>query len=92
MEKLLNARSLLLQKKEECMRKIREIGSLPSEAYEKYQGEDPENILKKLKEVKAKLKGFSHVNKKALDQYVNFTEQQQELQKRKDEVDQAEKV
>jgi structural maintenance of chromosome 3 (chondroitin sulfate proteoglycan 6) len=91
MEKLLNARSLLLQKKEECMRKIREIGSLPSEAYEKFQGEDLENMVKKLKEVKAKLKGFTHVNKKALDQYVNFTEQQQELQKRKDEVDEAEK-
>ena len=34
MEKLINKRSLLLQKKEECMRKIRELGSLPASVAE----------------------------------------------------------
>jgi structural maintenance of chromosome 3 (chondroitin sulfate proteoglycan 6) len=34
MEKLINKRSLLLQKKEECMRKIRELGSLPASVSE----------------------------------------------------------
>ncbi|KAF8049850.1 hypothetical protein N665_2109s0001 [Sinapis alba] len=33
------------------------------------------------------LQQFSHVNKKALDQYVNFTEQREELQKRQAELD-----
>jgi structural maintenance of chromosome 3 (chondroitin sulfate proteoglycan 6) len=33
------------------------------------------------------LQQFSHVNKKALDQYVNFTEQREELQNRQAELD-----
>jgi len=33
------------------------------------------------------LKQFSHVNQKALDQYVNFTEQREQLQRRRAELD-----
>lgn len=32
-----NRQGMLLKKKEECMKKIRELGSLPQEAFEKYQ-------------------------------------------------------
>lgn len=32
------------------------------------------------------LGGYSHVNRKALDQYVNFTEQREELHRRRTEV------
>lgn len=40
-----------------------------------------------------KLKKYSHVNKKAYDQYVNFSEQRESLLKRKEELDQgADKV
>ncbi len=28
---------MLIQKREDCMRKIRELGSLPAEAFSKYQ-------------------------------------------------------
>ena len=38
------------------------------------------------------LQKFSHVNKKALDQYVNFTEQREELQKRQAELDAGDEV
>lgn len=38
------------------------------------------------------LKKFSHVNKKALDQYVNFTEQREELHKRQAELDSGDEV
>lgn len=34
---LLLLQGMLLKKKEECMKKIRELGSLPQEAFEKYQ-------------------------------------------------------
>ena len=37
LEKMTNKQSLLLKKKDDCMRKIRELGSLPSDAFEKYQ-------------------------------------------------------
>ena len=38
------------------------------------------------------LKKFSHVNKKALDQFVNFSDQKEKLIKRKEELDSAYKV
>lgn len=49
--------------------------------------------MKALEGVNKKLKKYSHVNKKAYDQYVNFNEQREALLKRKEELDQgAEKV
>jgi structural maintenance of chromosome 3 (chondroitin sulfate proteoglycan 6) len=42
-----------------------------------------------LKKVQGELSKYSHVNKKALDQFVNFTEQRQELSRRVDEVQQS---
>lgn len=36
MEKLLNKKSVLTQKREECKRKIAELGSLPADAFAKY--------------------------------------------------------
>jgi len=38
------------------------------------------------------LQQFRHVNKKALDQYINFTEQREELQKRQAELDAGDEV
>ena len=38
------------------------------------------------------LKQFSHVNKKALDQYMNFIEQREQLQKRRAELDAGDQV
>ena len=35
------------------------------------------------------LKKYSHVNKKALDQYVNFSEQKEKLISRQEELDRA---
>lgn len=37
LEKMTNRQGMLLKKKEECMKKIRELGSLPLEAFEKYK-------------------------------------------------------
>jgi len=37
MERLTNKRGLLIKKREECMRKIRELGSLPADTSTKYQ-------------------------------------------------------
>lgn len=70
MEEVLNKRSVYLQKKEECTRKIRELGSLPTDALEKIKGKDSKYLMDKLKEVNSELKGYSSVNKKALDQYL----------------------
>jgi hypothetical protein len=36
MERLLNKRSIIVEKKEDCVRSIRGLGSLPSHSLEKY--------------------------------------------------------
>ena len=43
--------------------------------------------MKVLESVNKKLKKYSHVNKKAYDQYVNFSEQRDSLMKRKADLD-----
>lgn len=40
-----------------------------------------------LQKTKKDLKAYSHVNKKALDQYVHFKEQREKLEERKVEID-----
>lgn len=40
-------------------------------------------LYKRLHECHEQLKKYGHVNKKALDQYVSFSEQREELLKRK---------
>ncbi|XP_013782387.1 structural maintenance of chromosomes protein 3-like [Limulus polyphemus] len=87
LEKMTSKQSLLLKKKEDCMRKIRELGSLPSDAFEKYQNLGMKQLFKKLEQCNHELKKYSHVNKKALDQFINFSEQKEKLVKRKEELD-----
>ena len=49
-------------------------------------------LFHKLEECNMELKKYSHVNKKALDQFVNFSDQKEKLIKRKDELDRADQV
>lgn len=89
MEQILNKRSMLIQKREENTRKIRELGSLPSEAFSKYQKTSLKQLYRLLADCNRDLKKFSHVNKKALDQYVSFSQQRDDLLARKKEQDAA---
>ena len=49
-------------------------------------------LFKKLEQCNMELKRYSHVNKKALDQFVNFSDQKEKLIKRKEELDRAHEV
>ena len=49
-------------------------------------------LWKKLHQCNEELKKYSHVNKKALDQFVNFSEQKEKLMKRKEELDKGYQV
>lgn len=49
-------------------------------------------LFKKLENCNQELKRYSHVNKKALDQFVNFSDQKEKLIKRKEELDSAHQV
>ncbi|XP_021278001.1 structural maintenance of chromosomes protein 3 [Herrania umbratica] len=87
LEQLLSKRSNLLAKQEEFSKKIRELGPLSSDAFDTYKRKQVKELQKMLHRCNEQLQQFSHVNKKALDQYVNFTEQREELQKRQAELD-----
>ncbi|KAF3439505.1 hypothetical protein FNV43_RR17783 [Rhamnella rubrinervis] len=87
LEQLLSKRNMFLAKQEEFSKKIRELGPLSSDAFETYKRRNVKELQKMLHRCNEQLLQFSHVNKKALDQYVNFTEQREELQKRQAELD-----
>ncbi|KAJ2929838.1 hypothetical protein H1R20_g7273, partial [Candolleomyces eurysporus] len=86
-ERYLAKRQMLSAKKDECNRNIRDLGVLPEEAFEKYINERVERLMKKLHTVNEGLKKFAHVNKKAFEQYSNFTKQRDALIKRREELD-----
>ena len=53
-----------------------------ADAFEKYNETSVTDCMKKLKKTNEKLKKFDGVNKKALDQFMSFTEQRDDLQGR----------
>nr|CAB3471148.1 unnamed protein product [Digitaria exilis] len=100
LERLMNIRRIHLNKQEECMKKIRDLGSLPADTFEAYRfpvllscmlslckRNNKKQLQKMLYDCNKQLKKFSHVNQKALDQYVNFSEQREQLQRRRAELD-----
>ncbi|VFQ71401.1 unnamed protein product [Cuscuta campestris] len=87
LEQLLNKRNTYVAKQDEYSKKIRELGPLSSDAFETYKRKNIKELYKLLHKCNEQLQQFSHVNKKALDQYVNFTEQREELQRRQAELD-----
>merc|ERR1712233_139299 len=91
LERMASKQTVLQQKIQECTKKIRELGSLPSDAFEKYKNMSQKVLFKQLEKANQELKKYSHVNKKALDQYVSFSEQKEKLIKRKEELDKGNK-
>ncbi|GAA6033649.1 hypothetical protein JCM8097_004365 [Rhodosporidiobolus ruineniae] len=87
-ERYLAKRQVLLQRKDECNKNIRDLGVLPEEAFAETTATS-EKLLKKLRKVNEQLKGFAHVNKKAYEQYSSFTKQRDELLARQDELDES---
>lgn len=85
-EKSYSMRALQTERKNEAEKNIRELGSLPAD-FDKYRGQSIGLLMKKLKKTNENLKKYSHVNKKALEQFINFTEQRDALAQRREELD-----
>jgi len=72
------------------MRKIQELGSLPPAAeLTAFTSKSISSLMKKMEEINKKMRKYSHVNKKAFDQFVNFSEQRTQLIKRREEIDEG---
>ncbi|KAJ3340772.1 Structural maintenance of chromosomes protein 3 [Gonapodya sp. JEL0774] len=93
LKKFSGRRATLLARKEEWMKKLRDLGVPPDDALEIYQSTPSSKVgvhlNKRLATVREALKKFDHVNKKALDQYNNFTSQRDQLLERKEELDKS---
>lgn len=87
LEKSIQKRRILTKQAAECVVKIRDLGILPHGALEKYDKTKSEAIVKRLHKVNEALKKYAHVNKKAFEQYNNFTNQRDTLTKRRAELD-----
>ncbi|XP_015607337.1 structural maintenance of chromosomes protein 3 [Cephus cinctus] len=88
LEKLASKLNILEQKIVECTQKITELGALPShEIYSKFNGMSTKQLFREMEKANNHLKKYSHVNKKALDQFMSFSDQKEKLVKRKEELD-----
>ena len=90
LETLTNRKSILLTKRSELEHRVRDLGTLPADAYEAHRDLSSEELHSALHKANQEAKKFAHVNQKALDQYVSFSEQREELSRRKHENDVAE--
>ncbi|KAJ3342500.1 Structural maintenance of chromosomes protein 3 [Entophlyctis luteolus] len=89
LEKYHQKKALLIKRKEECIKNIRDLGVLPEEALRSADSnqQSSQQLLASLHKINEKLKKYSHVNKKAFEQYSNFTKQRDGLNERKAELD-----
>ena len=86
-EKNMRQRSQCQEKLEYTNQEIRELGVLPEEAFGKYKSWNEKKAMDRLVKVRELLKKFTGVNKKAFEQYNNFTKQRETLEKRRQELD-----
>ena len=64
---------------------------MPTDAFSKYKNMSQKQLFKQLEKANTELKKYSHVNKKALDQFISFSEDKEKLMARKDELDRGHK-
>ncbi|CAO1622613.1 unnamed protein product [Parajaminaea phylloscopi] len=90
-DRYMSKRQRFLEQKDKCNAHVRDLGVLPEEAYEKYTSEKHtmDRLVKRLHKVNDALKEYSSVNKKAVEQYNNFTKQRDQLTQRHAELDKS---
>lgn len=86
-DKLLSKKVTLKTRRDELNKKVNDLGLLTDDAFTKYEGVESKTILDELTKVSKELKQYSHVNKKALEQYINFSKQRDSLVSRRKELD-----
>lgn len=93
LDKIINKLVLMQKEKDDCLHKIRELVALPAGVDNtEYMRKSSRELGKDLDKVNEELKKFGHVNQRALDQYVTFSEQRAKLLARRDEQDRGAKV
>ena len=90
LDRLLTRKTLLLGKVDEFNDGIRRLGSLPKDAFEADRTQSSKQLMATIAKCQQDLQGLTHVNKKALDQFANFSDQRDKLIERQADLDEAE--
>lgn len=90
-DKLLASKSLLGQRREEIQEKVRGLGVLPEEAFQKDALAEftMDMLYAKLNQSINELKRFAHINKRAMEQFSIFAKEREELVARKQELEES---
>ncbi len=88
-EELLHERAMYLRELDVAKRKIREVGTISTEEFLKFKDKDANELYNRLHAVQEKLQGYTHVNKKAGEQFVSFVQQRDELTSRNQQLDES---
>ncbi|KAI9741055.1 MAG: Structural maintenance of chromosomes protein 3 [Cirrosporium novae-zelandiae] len=89
LEKSTQKRAVLAASAATCAANIRALGVLPEEAFTRFTSASSNTLVKRLHAVSAALKKYGSVNKKAFEQYQNFTRQRETLMGRREELDKS---
>ncbi|OQV23478.1 Structural maintenance of chromosomes protein 3 [Hypsibius exemplaris] len=92
LDKIISRLVLVQKEKDDCLHKIRELVALPAGLDNtEYMQKSLKQLGHDLDRVNAELKKFGHVNQRALDQYITYSEQRAKLLARRDELDRGAK-
>lgn len=89
MEKILSQIALLKQRQEECIKQDKEIGALPGTEIQQFEGQSRTELMRHLTDINQEAQRFMRVNKKAIEQYNAFTQQEKELTERQRELQES---
>lgn len=81
-ERLAARKQRLESRREKINERIRDLGVLPEEAFQKFQPRSTEQLAAQLQKVRASLDEVAHVNKRAVEQFHAFSKQRDALVQR----------
>ena len=91
LDRLLSRKTMLQAKLDDYNAHKAKLGSLPMDAFDESHAKlSSKQLEATIKECQQALQKLGHVNKKALDQFANFSDQREKLVKRQQELDEAE--
>ena len=85
--RIVNQKLIKEQTKAEINNSIKNLGIIPQFGSDDFAGLTTDEMAHQLKKVNEDLVKYSHINRKALEQYNQFTKQQEDLRSRREDLD-----
>ncbi|KAJ4352179.1 Structural maintenance of chromosomes protein 3 [Didymosphaeria variabile] len=86
LDKNMQKRAELKKQLDEVQRDLRDLGTLPEDIYRRYAKWSEDKLASELEKVNKALRKFKNVNKKAFQQYEDFTKRREQLIQRRGEL------